>query len=78
MVPKDTRQNEDPTNVPSISNNSMKPSTMGWSVGEPLSKLDGHLLGNLFGALVDLVPHEQLTGDNDHSAQNMIEWMIFY
>ena len=37
----------------------MKPSTVDLSVREPLSTFEGHLLGNPFSALVDLVPHEQ-------------------
>lgn len=69
---------EDPTSVAFTSDNLVKPSTVDWSVRGFLATFGGSLLGNPFSALIDLVPHDQLTCDRDHSTQDMTEWMIYY
>jgi hypothetical protein len=57
---------------------SVKPSDMDWTVGKPLSKLGGKLKMNLFQALVDIIPHETLTGDWDYSSRGIAETMLYY
>jgi hypothetical protein len=56
----------------------VKPSGMDWIVGKPLSKLGGKLKMNPFQALVNIIPHEALTGDEDCSSRGIAEQMLYY
>ncbi|KAE8055989.1 hypothetical protein FH972_012792 [Carpinus fangiana] len=67
-----------PAHASCASEDLLKPSSVRWFFGEPLTRFGGNLLVNPFSVLVDIVLYDQLTRDGDYSAQGMSEQMIFF